>query len=313
MKQFARAVAMLAFVLAAIVLAPAASAKSASLKVMSNTTLTEDFHGNVVIAKNGVTLDCNGHEIVGNGNGRGVLVDKRSGVTVKNCDVHDFSTGFFVASTTSSTFEGNSSHDNQLGNSDPGWIAGAGFWMQHSSGNTLGGNQIYGNPSDGLDMLDSANNVVVGNVVDSNGAGLFLFGTKSQGNLLQGNSAALNEYAGFTVAEGASHNTLTSNDGSGNPNAGFIIDGATENSIALNNANNNGQYGIALTNHADSNSLTANVANGNGAYGIVVWDSSNNAISANTALLNVEFDAVQDGVVSENVWADNTFGTTFGI
>ena len=102
---------------------------TATMRVTSNTTLTDDFVGSVVIARDGVTLDCQGHSIIGNGNGRGVLVDKRSGVTVRNCDVSNFVTGFVVASTSQSTFEYNSSHDSVLANPNqtPGWISGAGF------------------------------------------------------------------------------------------------------------------------------------------------------------------------------------------
>src|SRR5262245_26952371 len=83
-----------------------------TLKVTSNTLLSADWVGNVVIVRDGVTLDCDGHRIVGSGTGRGVVVDGRSGVTVRNCDVSKFGTGFFVANASASTFEANRSHDN---------------------------------------------------------------------------------------------------------------------------------------------------------------------------------------------------------
>ena len=38
-----------------------------TLKVTKNTALTEDFVGNVEIRKDGVTLDCLGRRIIGNG------------------------------------------------------------------------------------------------------------------------------------------------------------------------------------------------------------------------------------------------------
>jgi hypothetical protein len=45
----------------------------------------------------------------------------------------------------------------------------------------------------------------------------------------------------------------------------------------------------------------------------VLFDAQNNRITGNTALSNGVFDAAQDGVISGNVWVNNTFGTTFRI
>jgi parallel beta-helix repeat protein len=58
---------------------------------------------------------------------------------------------------------------------------------------------------------------------------------------------------------------------------------------------------------------TNNVAGCNGEFGIVLFDAQNNRITGNTALSNRVFDAAQDGVISGNVWVNNTFGTTFRI
>ena len=65
-----------------------------TLTITSNTNLNEDHQGNIVIAADGVTLDCQGHEVTGTGSGTGVLLNGRTGVTVKNCHVSGFLDGF---------------------------------------------------------------------------------------------------------------------------------------------------------------------------------------------------------------------------
>jgi hypothetical protein len=49
-----------ALVVASLVSAGTASATSGTLVITSNTTLTEDHTGNIVIGADGVTLDCAG-------------------------------------------------------------------------------------------------------------------------------------------------------------------------------------------------------------------------------------------------------------
>ncbi len=49
--------------LALSVIAPPATASSGTLVITSDTTLTEDHHGNIVIEADNVTLDCAGHTV----------------------------------------------------------------------------------------------------------------------------------------------------------------------------------------------------------------------------------------------------------
>jgi hypothetical protein len=56
-----RAIFALSTVILVLGLMPTVSATSGTLVITSNTTLTEDHAGEIVIAADGVTLDCAGH------------------------------------------------------------------------------------------------------------------------------------------------------------------------------------------------------------------------------------------------------------
>jgi len=71
--------AALACVGLALSIAPTASATTGTLAITGDTTLTEDHLGNVVVAADGVTLDCAEHSISGGGFA-GIRVDFRRGV-----------------------------------------------------------------------------------------------------------------------------------------------------------------------------------------------------------------------------------------
>ena len=109
-------VAALVCVAAAVVLSSPASATSGTLVITSNTLLTEDHQGSIVVARNGVTLDCAGHTISGAGAGSGAGVDLsgRNSVTVLNCEVANFDFGFLLVRTQSSTLKSSIAENNHI-------------------------------------------------------------------------------------------------------------------------------------------------------------------------------------------------------
>ena len=62
--------ALVTAVLLVVFNASLAIASSGTLYVTSNTTLTEDQYGNVVVQGNNITLDCANHTVFGPGVGR---------------------------------------------------------------------------------------------------------------------------------------------------------------------------------------------------------------------------------------------------
>ena len=154
-----RRLALLIFMAACLVLVLAASpagATSGTLPITSNTLLTEDHHGQIVIAADNITLDCGGHQIIGagwnpvaqTGDFAGVSLWGRAGVTVKNCHVTSgFKVGFFVWSSPNNTLQNNSSSGNQS----------EGFALASSpnnTGNTLIGNTASDNGWSGFAVYD---------------------------------------------------------------------------------------------------------------------------------------------------------------
>ncbi len=61
-----------------------AHATTGTLTINADTTLTEDHYGSIIIGTDDITLDCGGHSVTGPGSGNGILLIRRTGVTVKN-------------------------------------------------------------------------------------------------------------------------------------------------------------------------------------------------------------------------------------
>jgi len=193
-----------------------------TLTITTDTTLTEDHVGQIIIDADGVTLDGDGHKVIGPGpyvmiwglyeecniSGprmpTGILLEGRTGVTVENCRVTGFSWGFFLGGSDGNTLQGNTANDNAF----------VGFVLESSSNNTLlnntANNNIEGN---GFELGRSFENTLQGNAANDNWIGFVL--EESDGNILIGNTAKNNTRSGFEVAF-SSNNTLTGNVASNN-------------------------------------------------------------------------------------------------
>ncbi len=123
---------ILALVIAAIAVFPApVSATFSTITV--TTTLTADHVEGIIIGADGITLDCAGCSVIGSGGGIGILLDGRTGVTVKNCIVTNFLVGFRLFSSDDNTLTENTAEGNLAG----------GFQVASGSvGNTITGNSI---------------------------------------------------------------------------------------------------------------------------------------------------------------------------
>ena len=138
--------------------------------------MTADYSGSIAIVRQGVTLNCAGHTISGDGTGAGVGAFA-DGVTVTNCNIHGFYTGILtsqhgtrilgnvltqnvegirVAAATGATASGNSANNN----AERGIIVCLG-----ASGNTVSGNAANNNGGVGI-VLDT----VSANYVNNNAA-----------------------------------------------------------------------------------------------------------------------------------------------
>jgi parallel beta-helix repeat protein len=218
----------------------AADLAGSTLLVTSDTTLSDDHRGSVEIEADDVTLDCAGHTISGPGTRAedeygfvGILLDGRSGITVRNCRVSGFDYGFLLTA--------------RLGSG--------------SDGNRLVNNAASGNRLDGVRVNESEHNVLTGNIASSNGQHGFAF--EGNSNVVTRNQAFDNELEGFVVGGGRRDIVFSANISKGN-RTGFAIVG-TGHTLLRNTAANNGDMGFAIS--GDSISLRRNRAEGNGGHG----------------------------------------------
>ncbi len=131
--------------------------------------LTRDLGGPIEVVSDHVTLDGAGHAITGSGNGNGLTLMGRQGITIKDLQIRAFYNGISVTSSASNTFAGN-----VVSNSTHGLL------LLGSASNTLTGNTFSGNRY-GI-LLSSANdNTIFNNNFLGNSTQAFVAG--SSGNV----------------------------------------------------------------------------------------------------------------------------------
>jgi len=268
-------VAMVFIIVAVPLTGAPASASSGTLSITSNTTLSEDHHGSIVIAADNVTLDCAGHTVSGPGElDAGILLDGRSGVTITGCQVSGFQSGFFLTSASGNTFEGNFASANQ-----------------HEGVLSVGG---------------SSNNVLDGNTSKDNGNTGFVF-EGAQGNVLRNNAAIANgistESGGFYLIS-SSHNLLQQNVSVGNGFIGFGFADSGSNVVDKNEARANLDNGFAGS--GDNNTFSMNRSVGNFRRGFAFAESSGLVLLGNEAVGNEGFFGYEVHVGSAMMWRGNS-------
>ena len=206
-------------------------------------TLTQDVSMGIIIEDDDVTLDCDGHTIMGSGSpGNGVYLPSMMGVTVKQCHVTAFAWGFRLDNSDGNTLYGNRAYDNIYD----------GFTLDESVGNRLRSNRAYSNDV-GFLVLDSDDNTLHRNTAYNNVYGFYLHW--SDGNTIRSNRAYDNEY-------------------------GFYLDLSDGNNLRRNRAHRNG-YGFYLGD-SDDNTLTRNAGRWNAAFDALQdLDSTGNTWSRN--------------------------------
>ena len=307
-----------------------AIASSGTLYITSNTTLTEDHYGNVVVKGNNITLDCANHTISGPGVDEiygGIEVYFGTGITVKRCKVTGFNdvNGIYAVGTTDSQYEGNTIFSNGAN----------GMHLDSGFGNQVIGNTVRSNAGNGIAITGSRQTLIEQNTVQdqkTGEGGIVVIG--SDHNMVVANAASGN--ANGFVFDGGVSNDLVNNTAYANPGSGFLfIRSANSNSAWLNSSNGN-QYGFMVTESSNqnllgsntanknqfegfhiyssnSNSLTGNIADGNGTYGFFVWGgSSYTVVNRNSGHKNSQFDAYQEATGTGNMWSHNWFGTIYG-
>jgi parallel beta-helix repeat protein len=280
------AVAVLVAAALALPAVPSSKATSGTLIIATDTTLTEDHNGNIEVSAQNITLDCDGHSVIGDGTGIGILTT-HSGVTVKNCHVNGFSRGIGLGSSDTSIL------NNEMSNS------GRGFQGFTSSGGTVEGNLAFDNLEMDFATFQTTNSSFISNIARSENSTLAAFGIgdQSNDNLFKDNSALGRGEFWF----GDSHNnTVTGNLADGVNNNGFsLANGSSGNLLTGNTAAGSDGSGFTIREGSSGNTLTNNEAHRNGGFGILDLVGINNVFSGNVCTGNADGGSDPSGLCQE--------------
>ena len=254
--------------------------------ITQNTVLDADVgpcpnnlaHG-IVIGADNITLDLNGHTVRGTSNlvndGAGVYVFRRTGVTVKNGTIRHFDCGVAIEGGSGNTVTGIRAQDN-IGAAGA-TRCGEGVAILSSQNNRVVGNQIVHNgPFGGVGIysrVDSEHNrttagVSRDNLIDSNQI--------TDNNLPR--SAQINDSDGVRIETLSVFNVVTNNSITGSGLDGIaMFSFAPDNTAMYNTIQNNGFLnpfrrrgdGIRVFGGADRTTLVGNRITGNAANGII--------------------------------------------
>ncbi len=263
-----------------------------SQAIAQNTTLTDDLlncpNTGITIGADNITLDCDGHSIIGLGSYNGINIQNHNNVTVKNCNVTYFNYGIYLDSSYNNTLTNNTA----INNTDSGIYLGASY------NNTLTNNTISN------DLAGSGNNY-----------GIYL--GASYNNILTNNTVSIYNWHYWNIygiyLTSSNNNILTVNNVSNNygdmNGYGIYLDSSNNNILTGNDATHNGGsfysgYGIYLTS-SSSNNISDNTANKSygysGGYGIYLQNSQINNLNNNYFCNNTANDTYLDAATSGNI------------
>jgi len=272
-----------------------------TLNITADMQLVEDHFGNIVIAADGIKLDCARYTVQGSGTGFGIDIVGRTGVTVNNCHVEKFGVGFRLENSSNTTLSNNSA---TLSNSTSG-----GFLIRNCHGGIkIEKNESFRNKKGrGFALRNSSGVVMEKNDAHNNGFRGFDVGTSSK-ITLEKNEAADNGSAGIVVYS-SSKITMIKNDVTNSAFEGFALLGVSASRFEKNTANHNNTFGIRVSG-GSANTFEKNTTNNNGRAGIYL-QSTGNTLEKNTAMGSGSNFDLQDTScpTPANTWINNQFGT----
>jgi parallel beta-helix repeat protein len=308
--------------------------------ITQSTTLSANVgpctNNGIIVGANNIVLNLNGFRVFGtagiSGDGAGVLLHNRTGVTVQNGEVTDFDGGVVILSGSSNTVTGIRASNN-LGRVNE----------------TTGPSALYG---DGILVQASSRNRIINNLTHNNGPFSGIEVTRGDSdhpaippadapfNLIQGNSATNNvacrrgstcDNDGIRIEPAVTDTRVIGNRVTGNGLDGISLFGATtRNVVAQNFVSSNGFLGavpgdgirvFGFGNTIEQNNISRNNAGGisvgrrTGSFGSFPAtnpNGRNNVIRGNQSFGNRVFDLWDSNRLPDcdnNIWRNNTAGT----
>jgi len=294
--------------------------------ITTDTTLTANVGpcvgGGLVIGADNITLDLGRFGILGranrSGDGVGIHLVGRTGVTVKNGRVIDFDAGVAIEGGSANTISKLLAKDN-IGTTKRGDF-GEGIALSSSSGNRIIGNDVVHNgPFDGIGLFGaSSGNLIEDNVVADNN----IAATADDGIRIEGPGATNNTLRGNTVTGSTLDGiAVFSDQATGQLNVNNLIEANTVSANGFGLLGARPGEGIRTFLRANGTIIRNNVVQDNAGSGILIGSGSlSNAIVTNTSTGNARqattssprydlHDANTTPPCDANVWSGNVFGT----
>jgi len=208
----------------------------------------------ITIGADNITLDLGGFTISGNptpGEGPGIGLFGRTGVTVRNGTVTQFDAGVAIERGSRNTVTSMQILNNRGGNGD----FGDGVAVFLSNNNVITNNQIRNNGQySGVGLIGSAFNLIDGNQITDNNqnpnntSGIRIEnGPASNDNIVTNNRVVNSGLDGIQVFAGGSRNQIKFNQVVGNRREGItVFAGGNNNVIEGNQVQRNGAHGIFI-------------------------------------------------------------------
>lgn len=299
------AAALLATIAALLTVSGSAQAAHAQCGqvLVASTTLDSDLLAcpgdGLVVGAHAITIDLNGHSVVGAGLGAGIRNDGFDGVTIRNGTVQGFDYGVLLNPGTAGNvvaalaLTANQIAGVQLDGAAQSVLRDSTVELQSNDGVVLAGgatgNFVLGNTigqtaNRGIVVQGSSGNVLESNVVTtSSDVGISLEG--ASGNRLTKNTVSANGDAGIGLLLGSDSNLVLENTLSLNQDAALLVSGSHENRIEQNTVRQNGDAGVVVSESNDS-LILGNTISGSGDSGILLELSNSGVIRGNDVRFN---------------------------
>jgi len=304
----------------------------------STCILTQGLTENVEITASNITLDCDEHSIGGFGSGYGIYLYRKTGTTIKNCTIKNFSGGIYLYISSNNILNSNLVSSNyfgiNLGASDNNALNDNtvlnntyGIALHGDSGNNILNNNTSSNNGTGIYLFDSAYSILTNNKMFDNQRNFFLDGTFDSyfdnsidtSNTVDGKPIYYIKNAADKVYDSSTNtgvfycifcNNVTIRDLILTKNGWGVFFWKTQNS-KIENVNASENYvGIHL-NFSNNNILNNNIANSNKHSGVILRRSNNNTLLANTTNLNTHNGIWFNHFCDGNILNDNNINSNF--
>ncbi|UCC58929.1 MAG: right-handed parallel beta-helix repeat-containing protein [Candidatus Bathyarchaeum sp.] len=309
-------------------------------------TLADDIHRTIVVLRDGIVLDGAGYTLQGNGDGTGVFLQERNGVTIKNLKIRNFYSGIkftwlnFGSPTSprSNRVSGNTITNNTYGITFYDFSSGDEVSDNYIADNTYGvisasnavfrNNQFRNNDGAISESINDVNDIDTSNTVNDKP---IYYWVEQHDRTVPSDAGwvALKNCRDISVqdlnlegnADGillcrTTDSTVNGNVMTNNLN-GITLKGSSNNVISDNQIRNNKEHGIRLEYNSGSNIISRNEIVANTKDGVHFESSTNNSVTENQVMENngngIFFYSIQDcNVIANNITLNKDCGISFG-